>query len=84
MRILGQEILKSSDTVYYAEGYATAASIYRDMEAPVFVCFDAYNLSAVAEGIFETLSDRKHIFIADNDESKTGEKEALKACSIIT
>lgn len=82
--ILGQEILKSSDTVYYAEGYATAASIYRDMEAPVFVCFDAYNLSAVAEGIFETLSDRKHIFIADNDESKTGEKEALKACSIIT
>ena len=82
--ILGQEILKSADTIYYAEGYATAASIHKDMSLPVFVAFDAYNLSAVAETVFETLKDRKHIFIADNDDSQTGEKEAVKACKWIT
>ena len=81
--ILGQEILKTSDTIYYGEGYATCADIYRDMSCPVFVSFDAYNLSKVAESVFETLKDRKHIFVADNDDSKTGEKEAVKACQWI-
>jgi len=81
--ILGQEILKTSDTIYYGEGYATCADIYRDMSCPVFVSFDAYNLSKVAESVFETLKDRRHIFIADNDDSKTGEKEAVKACQWI-
>ena len=81
--ILGQEILKTSDTIYYGEGYATCADIYRDMSCPVFVSFDAYNLSKVAESVFETLKDRRHIFVADNDDSKTGEKEAIKACQWI-
>ena len=81
--ILGQEILKTSDTIYYGEGYATCADIYRDMSCPVFVSFDAYNLSKVAESVFETLKDRRHIFVADNDDSKTGEKEAVKACQWI-
>jgi putative DNA primase/helicase len=47
--ILGQEILKTSDIINYAEGYATAASIYADYSQPVVVSFDAYNLSPVAE-----------------------------------
>lgn len=81
--ILGKEILKTSDTIYYGEGYATCADIYRDMSCPVFVSFDAYNLSKVAESVFETLKDRKHIFVADNDDSKTGENEAVKACQWI-
>ena len=33
--ILGQEVLKTSDTIYYAEGYATAASVHQDMAMPV-------------------------------------------------
>jgi len=81
--ILGKEILKSADTINYCEGYATAASYYRDYSQPVIVAFDAYNLSAVAENIFDYFSDRRHIFIADNDDSKTGEKEAVKACQLI-
>jgi putative DNA primase/helicase len=81
--ILGKEILKTADTINYCEGYATAASYYRDYSQPVIVAFDAYNLSAVAENIFDYFSDRRHVFIADNDDSKTGEKEAVKACQLI-
>jgi len=81
--ILGKEILKTSTVINYAEGYATAASIYADFSQPVVVAFDAYNLTPVAETIFEFFSDRKHVFIADNDDSKTGEKEATKACKYI-
>ena len=77
--ILGQEVLKSSDTIYYAEGYATGASVHQDMSMPVFIAFDAYNLEKVTKAVFEKLKDRKHVFIADNDDSKTGEKEAIKA-----
>jgi len=48
------------------------------------VAFDAYNLTPVAEVVFEFLNDRKFVFIADNDpESNTGEKEAVKACQAI-
>ena len=81
--ILGSEILKSSDILNYAEGYATAASIYADYSQPVIVAFDAYNLSPVAEVMFEFFADRKHVFVADNDDSQTGEKEATKACQYI-
>ena len=81
--ILGQEILKNADTINYCEGYATAASYYRDYSQPVIVAFDAYNLSTVSENIFEFFQDRRHVFIADNDDSQTGEKEAVKACQQI-
>ena len=81
--ILGKEILKTATIINYAEGYATAASIFADFSQPVIVAFDAYNLSPVAEVMFEFFADRKHVFIADNDDSKTGEKEATKACQII-
>ena len=81
--ILGKEILKTATIINYAEGYATAASIFADFSQPVIVAFDAYNLSPVAEVMFGFFADRKHVFIADNDDSKTGEKEATKACQII-
>ena len=81
--ILGQEVLKNSKVINYAEGYATAASIHADFSQPVIVAFDAYNLTPVAETMFEFFADRKHVFIADNDDSKTGEKEATKACQTI-
>ena len=77
--VLGQEVLKTSEKVYYAEGYATAASVYQDMSQPVVIAWDAYNLQKVAETLFPSLKNHKHIFVADNDESGTGEKEAVKA-----
>ncbi len=81
--LLGREIFNSTDTLNYAEGYATAASIYADRSQPVVVAFDAYNLSPVAEVMYEYFPNHKHVFVADNDDSKTGEKEAMKAAAYI-
>ena len=82
--LLGREIFKTSDSLNYAEGYATAASIYADRSQPVVVAFDAYNLVKVAEVMYQYFPRHKHVFVADNDDSKTGEKEATKACQYIT
>ncbi len=81
--LLGREIFKTSDSLNYAEGYATAASIYADRSQPVVVAFDAYNLIKVAEVMYQYFPNHKHIFVADNDDSNTGEIEAKKAASFI-
>lgn len=58
--------------VYMAEGFATAASIYEATGKACVVAYDAFNLSKVSPRFpYVTI-------VADNDESKTGEKEALK------
>ena len=77
------EIFNSSGTLNYAEGYATAASIYADRSQPVVVAFDAYNLTPVAEVMYKYFPNHKHLFVADNDDSKTGEKEAKKAAAYV-
>jgi putative DNA primase/helicase len=81
--LLGREIFNTTDTLNYAEGYATAASLYADRSQPVVVAFDAYNLIKVAEVMYQYFPNRKHIFVADNDDSNTGEIEAKKAASFI-
>ena len=82
--ILGREILKHSDKITYAEGYATAASYYADHSTPVIVCFSANNLIKVAETMWGHFKKKKHVFLADNDEdSQTGEREARKAAEFI-
>ena len=81
--LLGREIFNATDTLNYAEGYATAASIYADRSQPVVVAFDAYNLIKVAEVMYQYFPNHKHIFVADNDDSNTGENEAKKAASYI-
>ena len=81
--LLGREIFNTTDTLNYAEGYATAASIYADRSQPVVVAFDAYNLIKVAEVMYQYFPNHKHIFVADNDDSNTGENEAKKAASYI-
>jgi len=81
--LLGREIFNTTDTLNYAEGYATAASLYADRSQPVVVAFDAYNLIKVAEVMYQYFPNHKHIFVADNDDSNTGEIEAKKAASFI-
>jgi len=81
--LLGREIFNASDSLNYAEGYATAASIYADRSQPVVVAFDAYNLIKVAEVMYQYFPKHKHIFVADNDDSNTGENEAKKAAAYI-
>jgi putative DNA primase/helicase len=81
--ILGQHMLQDAKVINYAEGYATAASYFQDMAQPVVVCFDAGNLKPVAETISEYFPNAKHVFIADQDESKTGEMKAIEASQAV-
>ena len=46
-------------------------------------CFDAGNLKPVAETISEYFPNAKHVFIADQDESKTGEIKAVEASQAV-
>ena len=81
--ILGLDDLETCKTISYAEGYATAASYYEDTKQPTIVTFDAYNLTPVAETIVEFFADKHHLFIADHDDSETGEREAVKAAQAV-
>ena len=82
--IIGKDVLQQNTKIInYAEGYATGASYFEDLNQPVIVAFDAFNLSPVAEVIVKFFPMAKHVFIADFDESQTGEKEAIKAAQII-
>ena len=81
--ILGQDLLQGAHTINYCEGYATAASYYRDIKQPVAISFDAYNLAPVAEVISEHFAQAKHIFIADFDDNSTGETQAIKAAQVV-
>lgn len=71
-------------TVYVAEGYATAASIYEATGATAVMALNAGNLPPVAKWLREKLGPAQEIVIVgDNDESGTGQKaaeEAAHAC----
>ncbi len=75
--------MREAHTINYVEGYATGASYYADLGQPVVVCFDAYNLSPVAETISGYFPKAQHVFIADFDDSQTGEREAVKAAQVV-
>lgn len=59
--------------VFMAEGYATAMSVHEATGRPCIVAFNAGNLPKVAEALKDTWDIT---VVADNDESKTGEKYA--------
>lgn len=67
-----------TETMYIAEGYATAASVHQETGCGVFVAFNAGNLPEVAINARMLFKDSQFIIAADNDESGTGEKYAQK------
>jgi phage/plasmid primase-like uncharacterized protein len=81
--VIDPSSMREAHTINYVEGYATGASYFADLGQPVVVCFDAFNLSPVAETISGYFPQAKHVFIADFDDSKTGEQEAIKAAQVV-
>lgn len=81
--MIGQDQIRNAHTIYYAEGYATAASVYEDMQQPVIVAFSATNLPKVAKVIQSYFPNPKHVIMADCDDNDTGEKWAIKAAQVI-
>lgn len=68
------------DTVYVAEGYATAASIFEATGATTYVAFSAGQLSAVT-GTARAAHKGDLVIVADNDTSGTGQAAAQKAAT---
>jgi hypothetical protein len=77
--------LEGAGSLYFAEGYATAASIYEVTHCPVVVCFDVGNLSSVVAVFAQRYPNVYRIIAADNDWEKAeniGLKQAQKACAL--
>jgi phage/plasmid primase-like uncharacterized protein/archaellum biogenesis ATPase FlaH len=55
------------DTIYLAEGYATAASIHQATGATVYISFMAGNLLPVAQALKVNKPDSRLVVAADND-----------------
>lgn len=76
--ILGEA--KNNNPILIAEGYATAATLYEQLNRPVAVAFDSGNLKATAEAIRENYPDSAIYLMADNDhitEAKTHQNAGL-------
>ena len=72
------------DTVYIAEGYATAASIHEVTGMMCIVAFSAGNLKPIAMQTRSRLGATANIVIVgDNDVSGTGQEKAKEAASAI-
>lgn len=71
--------LFSAETIYLAEGFATAASIQTATDYPVVCCFTANNVARVAENL-STRVDAFFILCGDRDKKnpKTGERAGEK------
>ena len=74
------DISKLENGLYFAEGYATAASIHAATRAPVIITINAGNISEVAKHLAHTIPhDTRVVFAADNDANATGFKKAVEA-----
>ncbi|KZK96147.1 MULTISPECIES: DUF5710 domain-containing protein [unclassified Pseudovibrio] len=65
------------DTLIFAEGYATGASVHRLTHKPVLVTFDADNLVKVASAMREKFPDVTMLFAADDDHHLTTRENPL-------
>jgi putative DNA primase/helicase len=80
-------VLKAPAVILFCEGYATGLSITQALndDLPVLVCFDAYNLCAVAEVVRKQYPDAHFLFCSDDDRfndekvGNTGMKYAHRA-----
>jgi phage/plasmid primase-like uncharacterized protein len=71
--------LAASETVYVAEGFATAASIFLATGKPVVIVYSAGNIEAVCSQLTARYEDHTFIICADNDASPSGNTGVFKA-----
>jgi putative DNA primase/helicase len=70
---------KPSDTVYVAEGFATAATIYETTGAAVYIAYSASNLVPVTGYLRQDYQNV--VIVADNDKSGVGLRYAEQAAA---
>lgn len=71
----------ASETIYIAEGYATAATIHEVTGKMCAIAYSAGNLPATAQAMREIYPNADLVVVADNDESGTGRNYAEQACA---
>ncbi len=62
-----QALKNKPKTIFIAEGYATAATVFEATKKPVAVAFDSGNLVPVAKALREKHPEAKIVIAADND-----------------
>jgi len=72
-------VIDGAQTVYLAEGFATAATIHEVTGSPVFISYSASNLVPVTEILRREHNDL--VIVADNDESGVGMRYAEQAAA---
>lgn len=71
---------KDSNQIYIGEGFATCAAVAECVPNALVLCaFSAGNLINVALAVRKSRPKADIVIIADNDESGTGEREAIRA-----
>lgn len=82
LHMLGEQ--QAGKPLYIAEGFATAASIFEATNCAAVIAYNAGNLAPASAAIRGATGDSQVIvFVADNDESSTGERLARAAASKI-
>jgi phage/plasmid primase-like uncharacterized protein len=78
-------VIKGDETKYIAvvEGYATGLSVFLATGYTTIVAFGANKMIGKAERIQALYPDAELVFFADNEESRTGIKEASKASGLV-
>ena len=70
---------RPTDTILLAEGYATAATIFKAMGGAVAVAFNAGNLPAVARALRAKFPNLRMVICADNDTNTQGNPGLTRA-----
>lgn len=77
-RVEGGELI-NGQPILYAEGYATARSLYMVTGRPVVMTIDAGNMETVASLLKARYPDSPYLFMADVDHAKEKNKGVLSA-----
>lgn len=76
--------LGSSDTVYIAEGMATAYAVHDSTGATVYSCFDAGRLYECSEFVRSKYPNSDIVVASDNDLHNTGQDKARSAAASVS
>ena len=77
--VIGDSAKAERERLLICEGYATGASLHKELGVFVMVAMDAGNLEPVAQAARRLFPEAEIIVAGDNDESGKGQTEAGKA-----
>lgn len=81
---IGPDYMAGDGRIYFAEGIATATSIFEATGRPVVITYSAGNMTATAQAVRAQVGPlRELVIVADNDDSGTGQREAEKAAQSV-